>query len=147
MRRTTVATALAAAALVLAAGCSSGSPQPQGRGAASGTGASTPAATPTVRLPPAKGSVKVVRTVAQDLKSPWGIAALPEGGLLVGSRDDGSVLHVDTTTGKKTAVGSVPGVDHQGEGGLLGLALSPRTAPTTWSTRTSPPSPTTASPA
>ncbi|WP_328309285.1 PQQ-dependent sugar dehydrogenase [Streptomyces sp. NBC_00442] len=125
MRRTTVATALAAAALVLAAGCSSGSPQPQGRGAASGTGASTPAATPTVRLPPAKGSVKVVRTVAQDLKSPWGIAALPEGGLLVGSRDDGSVLHVDTTTGKKTAVGSVPGVDHQGEGGLLGLALSP----------------------
>ncbi|MFG2718185.1 PQQ-dependent sugar dehydrogenase [Streptomyces sp. NPDC048416] len=125
MRRTTAATALAAAALVLAAGCSSGAPQPHGQSAASGTGAAAPAATPSVQLPPAKGSVTVVRTVTQDLKSPWGVVALPEGGLLVGSRDDGSVLRVDTATGKKTAVGSVPGVDHQGEGGLLGLALSP----------------------
>ncbi|MCX5385848.1 sorbosone dehydrogenase family protein [Streptomyces sp. NBC_00083] len=125
MRRTTVATALAATALVLAAGCSSGTPQPRGQGSASGAGAASPAATPSVQLPPAKGSVKVARTVVQDLRSPWGIAALPEGGLLVGSRDDGSVLHVDTTTGAKSAVGSVPGVDHQGEGGLLGLALSP----------------------
>ncbi|MER0448457.1 PQQ-dependent sugar dehydrogenase [Streptomyces sp. Edi4] len=124
MRGTTAAAALAAAALVLAAGCSSGSPRPHGPGAASGRAAS-PSATPTVQLPPAKGSVHVVRTLTQDLKSPWGLVALPEGGLLVGSRDDGSVLRVDTTDGAKTAVGSVPGVAHQGEGGLLGLALSP----------------------
>ncbi|GGU15452.1 PQQ-dependent sugar dehydrogenase [Streptomyces violascens] len=124
MRRTTVATALAAAALVLAAGCSSPDTGPRGQGAPSGPKAS-PSATPRAQLPPAKGSVKVTRTVTEDLKSPWGIAPLPEGGLLVGSRDDGSVLLVDAATGKKTAVGSVPGVDHQGEGGLLGLALSP----------------------
>ncbi|WP_438291520.1 PQQ-dependent sugar dehydrogenase [Streptomyces sp. HUAS TT7] len=124
MRRTTVATALAAAALVLAAGCSSPDAGPQGRGAPSGPKAS-PSATPHAQLPPANGSVKVARTVTEDLKSPWGIAPLPEGGLLVGSRDDGSVVLVDAQTGRKTAVGSVPGVDHQGEGGLLGLALSP----------------------
>ena len=69
--------------------------------------------------------MKVARTVTDGLKSPWGLAALPDGGLLVGSRDDGTVVRVDTATGKKTAVGSVPGVDHRGEGGLLGLALSP----------------------
>nr|WP_189964072.1 PQQ-dependent sugar dehydrogenase [Streptomyces violascens] len=119
-----MATALAAAALVLAAGCSSPDTGPRGQGAPSGPKAS-PSATPRAQLPPAKGSVKVTRTVTEDLKSPWGIAPLPEGGLLVGSRDDGSVLLVDAATGKKTAVGSVPGVDHQGEGGLLGLALSP----------------------
>ncbi|WP_406506516.1 PQQ-dependent sugar dehydrogenase [Streptomyces sp. NBC_00212] len=124
MRRTTVATALAAATLVLAAGCSSTDARPQGKGAPSGPQASS-TATPHAQLPPAKGSVKVARTVTEDLKSPWGIAPLPEGGLLVGSRDDGSVVLVDAQTGKKTAVGSVPGVAHQGEGGLLGLALSP----------------------
>ncbi|MFE9554540.1 PQQ-dependent sugar dehydrogenase [Streptomyces sp. NPDC006703] len=122
MRRTVV-TALAAATLVLAAGCSSAGSQP-GPGATPGSTAS-PAAAPSAQLPPAKGSVKVARTVTDGLKSPWGIAPLPDGGLLVGSRDDGTVVRVDTATGKKTAVGSVPGVDHQGEGGLLGLALSP----------------------
>ncbi|MFE4867806.1 PQQ-dependent sugar dehydrogenase [Streptomyces sp. NPDC056682] len=122
MRRTVV-TALAAATLVLAAGCSSAGSQP-GPGGTPGSTAS-PAAAPSAQLPPAKGSVKVARTVTDGLKSPWGIAPLPDGGLLVGSRDDGTVVRVDTATGKKSAVGSVPGVDHQGEGGLLGLALSP----------------------
>ncbi|MFG3286205.1 PQQ-dependent sugar dehydrogenase [Streptomyces sp. NPDC048111] len=126
MRRTTAATALAAAALVLAAGCSSGPARPQGQGAGSAAGSRAPSASaPAAQLPPVKGSVKVVRTVTDGLTSPWGMAALPEGGLLIGSRDDGSVVRVDTTTGKKTAVGSVPGVAHQGEAGLLGLALSP----------------------
>ncbi|MFE3522114.1 PQQ-dependent sugar dehydrogenase [Streptomyces sp. NPDC059161] len=122
MRRTVV-TALAAATLVLAAGCSSAGSQP-GPGGTPGSTAS-PTAAPSAQLPPAKGSVKVARTVTDGLKSPWGIAPLPDGGLLVGSRDDGTVVRVDTATGKKSAVGSVPGVDHQGEGGLLGLALSP----------------------
>ncbi|MGW8326983.1 PQQ-dependent sugar dehydrogenase [Streptomyces sp. NPDC055897] len=124
MRRTTVATALATAVLVLAAGCSSGPARPRAQGATSATKAA-PTTSPGAQLPPAKGSVKVARTVTDGLKSPWGIAALPEGALLVGSRDDGSVVRVDTTTGEKTAVGSVPGVAHQGEAGLLGLALSP----------------------
>lgn len=75
--------------------------------------------------PPAKGSVKVVRTVTEGLKSPWGLAPLPEGGLLVSSRDEGTITRVDEKTGKKTELGSVPGVAPAGEGGLMGLALSP----------------------
>lgn len=122
--------ALAAVALVVTAGCSSGgggglplggpSPSPSG----TGTGASSaPRATETAA--PAKGSVKVVRTVTEDLKSPWGLAPLPEGGLLVSSRDEGTITRVDEKTGRKTELGQVPGVAPAGEGGLLGIALSP----------------------
>ena len=75
--------------------------------------------------PPAKGSVKVVRTVTEDLKTPWGLAPLPDGDLLVSSRDKGTITRVDTETGRKTELGEVPGVSAAGEGGLLGLALSP----------------------
>ncbi|MEU6845082.1 PQQ-dependent sugar dehydrogenase [Streptomyces sp. NPDC046716] len=123
------ALALAAcAALLLSAGCSSGndgnpgeSRTPTGRSGADTPGASaSPGA-----VPPAKGSVRVVRTVTENLKSPWGLAPLPEDGLLVSSRDEGTITRVDTDTGKKTELGSVPGVAPAGEGGLLGLALSP----------------------
>lgn len=77
-------------------------------------------------MAPAKGSVKVLRTVAQGLKSPWGLAVLPDGaGLLVSDRDDGTISKVDEKTGKITELGTVSGVAAAGEGGLLGIALSP----------------------
>ncbi|HEX5565754.1 MAG TPA: PQQ-dependent sugar dehydrogenase [Streptomyces sp.] len=74
---------------------------------------------------PAKGSVKVVDTVAEGLDSPWGLAPLPDGDLLVSSRDEGTIQRIDGDSGKKTELGSVPGVEAEGEGGLLGIALSP----------------------
>ncbi|MFI7387083.1 PQQ-dependent sugar dehydrogenase [Streptomyces sp. NPDC049813] len=122
---------LLTAVTAVTAGCSSGDDGQAGRDTASsrsapsssGAGAST--ASPSGDLPPAKGSVRVVRTVTDGLKSPWGLAPLPEGGLLVSSRDEGTITRVDTETGKKTELGSVPGVAPAGEGGLLGLALSP----------------------
>ncbi|MEU5433159.1 PQQ-dependent sugar dehydrogenase [Streptomyces sp. NPDC020719] len=123
MQRPALRALLAAAALVLAAGCSSGtSPRPQGGPTTAGPGSSAPAST--AQLPPRKGSVKVVRTLAEGLKSPWGVAPLPDGGLLVASRDDGTVTRIDAG-GKKTLLGTVTGVKPGGEGGLLGLALSP----------------------
>ncbi|WP_055524055.1 PQQ-dependent sugar dehydrogenase, partial [Streptomyces ossamyceticus] len=64
-------------------------------------------------------------TVAEDLDTPWGLAPLPEGGLLVSSRDEGTITRIDTESGKKTELGEVPGVAAAGEGGLLGLAVSP----------------------
>lgn len=130
VQRRVMKAVLAAAALVVTAGCSSGGgggapidgPIPSSSG--TGTGASSaPRATETAA--PAKGSVKVVRTVTEDLKSPWGLAPLPEGGLLVSSRDEGTITRVDEKTGKKTELGQVPGVAPAGEGGLLGIALSP----------------------
>lgn len=117
---------LAASALLVTAGCSSGaggSSAPSADASPSRTAAQTsPAAEET---PPAKGTVQVVRTVAEGLDTPWGLAPLPEGGLLVASRDGGTITRVDTGTGRKTELGEVPGVSAAGEGGLLGLALSP----------------------
>lgn len=69
--------------------------------------------------------MKVLRTVTEDLKTPWGLAPLADGGLLVSSRDEGTITRVDEQTGKKTELGEVPGVSAAGEGGLLGIALSP----------------------
>lgn len=119
----------AASALLLAAGCSSDGGGTSG-GAASPSAAPTsartsPAQSAAEAAPPAKGTVKVVRTVAEGLNSPWGLAPLAEGGLLVASRDEGTITRVDEATGKKTVLGEVPGVSAAGEGGLLGLALSP----------------------
>jgi glucose/arabinose dehydrogenase len=130
VQRRAVPAVLAAAALLLTAGCSSdggGSSGTKGSASPSRTapGSSAPAGQAAEETPPAKGSVKVVRTVAEGLDSPWGLAPLPGGGLLVSSRDDGTIVRVDEKTGKKTELGEVPGVSAAGEGGLLGIALSP----------------------
>jgi glucose/arabinose dehydrogenase len=120
---------LAAAALLATAGCSSDG----GGGASSGGGGSTPSRSTSSpsrqaaeQAPPAKGSVKVLRTVATGLNTPWGLAPLPDdSALLVASRDKGTITKVDAKTGGKTELGKVSGVSPAGEGGLLGLALSP----------------------
>ncbi|MFF7475999.1 PQQ-dependent sugar dehydrogenase [Streptomyces sp. NPDC008092] len=124
---------LAAAGLLLTVGCSSGggggglpTPSWAGGSSASGSGAASASAGAPDSPAPAKGSVTVVRTVAEGLKSPWGLAPLPDGaGLLVSDRDDGTISKVDEKTGKTTELGVVSGVSAAGEGGLLGIALSP----------------------
>ncbi|MGW1411188.1 PQQ-dependent sugar dehydrogenase [Streptomyces sp. NPDC002403] len=127
-RRGTVA-ALAAGSLVLIAGCSSdgGSAGTAGVGGTPPVARSSAAPKPSASrsLPPAKGSVRVVSTLTEGLDSPWGLAALPGGDLLVSSRDKGTITRIDGKTGKKTLLGAVPGVSPAGEGGLLGIAVSP----------------------
>jgi glucose/arabinose dehydrogenase len=123
--RSAACTALLTALALLSAGCSGGdgssgpSPGSSTARSASPSGGARPSAAP------AKGSVKVLRTVTTGLDSPWGLAQLPDGDLLVSSRDTGRILRVDTGSGKKTTLGTVPGVDPGGEGGLLGIALAP----------------------
>ncbi|MBW5485197.1 PQQ-dependent sugar dehydrogenase, partial [Streptomyces bambusae] len=90
-----------------------------------GTAAQSPTPTPGGSAPPAKGAVTVSGEAARGLESPWGLAPLPDGDLLVASRDRGTISRVETRTGKVTPIGEVPGVAPGGEGGLLGLALSP----------------------
>lgn len=127
MQRPAVTAVLAAAALLLTTGCSAdGGNRPAGPATGTppaATGSPTGGAGPSA--PPAKGSVRVVSTVARELKSPWGLAALPDGDLLVGSRDEGAITRVDAKSGKLTVLGELPGVAPDGEGGLLGLAVSP----------------------
>ncbi|MFF8917076.1 PQQ-dependent sugar dehydrogenase [Streptomyces sp. NPDC015032] len=126
VHRGTVA-ALAAGALLLTAGCSPGS----GSGGTAGVGGLPPsrpsptAPSPSVTPPPAKGSAEVVSTLTEGLDSPWGLAELPGGDLLVSSRDKGTITRIDGKSGKKTLLGTVPGVSPGGEGGLLGIAVSP----------------------
>jgi glucose/arabinose dehydrogenase len=62
--------------------------------------------------------------VASGLEAPWGLAFLPDGGALVSERDSGRILQVGPET-EPREVGTVPGVAAGGEGGLLGLAVSP----------------------
>ncbi|WND34939.1 PQQ-dependent sugar dehydrogenase [Streptomyces sp. BB1-1-1] len=129
VQRRAVTAVLATAALLLTAGCSSDDGDPSGADAStspSSTAAqSPPSGSAAEETPPAKGSVEVVRTVTTGLQSPWGLAPLPGGDLLVSSRDEATVTRVDEKTGKKTELGEVPGVSPAGEGGLLGIALSP----------------------
>lgn len=65
-----------------------------------------------------------VTDVATDLKSPWSMILLASGSTLVSERDSGRVLEIEGDGSKRT-VGRVDGVVHEGEGGLLGLAVSP----------------------
>ncbi|KPM53640.1 glucose sorbosone dehydrogenase [Frankia sp. R43] len=63
--------------------------------------------------------------MATDLTSPWGLAFLPDGRALVAARDSGRILIVPAAGGTPTEVTTLP-VRHRSEGGLLGLAVSPR---------------------
>ncbi|MEI7034848.1 PQQ-dependent sugar dehydrogenase [Streptomyces pratensis] len=128
VRRGVVA-ALASAALLLTAACSGegadgGAPGQRSDSAAPSQDSASPVSpSRAADRPPAKGSAKVVSTLTDGLKTPWGLAVLPGGDLLVSSRDEGTVHRVDGESGKQTLLGSVPGVSPAGEGGLLGLAV------------------------
>jgi glucose/arabinose dehydrogenase len=63
--------------------------------------------------------------LASNVAVPWGVAFLPDGSALVSERDSHRIVRVDAR-GDITQVGVVPGVaDSAGEGGLLGIAVSP----------------------
>jgi glucose/arabinose dehydrogenase len=72
-----------------------------------------------------------VETVAENLKVPWALAWEPDGRMLVTERTGGLVA-VDPETGKQKKIADVPGVDVDGEHGLMGMALSPDYAKNGW---------------
>ncbi|MGY5885746.1 PQQ-dependent sugar dehydrogenase [Modestobacter lacusdianchii] len=63
--------------------------------------------------------------VATDLAVPTGIALLPDGTAVVGERDTGRLLQVFPDRSPAQELMTLPGVDGSGDGGLLGLAVSP----------------------
>jgi len=106
--RPRIAAGVAAVAMVVAlAGCSSGS---------------GPASGPSRTSPPA-GRVQV-QVLVRGLEAPWGIAFLPGGEALVTERDSARILRV-TPAGRVSEVQRLSEVDGGGEGGLLGIAVSP----------------------
>jgi glucose/arabinose dehydrogenase len=72
-------------------------------------------------------------TIATGLSVPWGIAFLPGGDALVSERATGRILRISRDGRRRRVVMRVPGVDtNSGEGGLLGLAVSPGYASDRW---------------
>lgn len=65
-----------------------------------------------------------VSTIATGLTVPWGVTFLPNGDALVAERR-GTLRRVAKDGNRLSTVGRLPGVVEQGEGGLLGLAVSP----------------------
>ena len=118
-------TALAAAALVLA-GCSTPAPTPT----VTRTPTSTPRPTGTSAAVAAipwqpSGQTTVLET---GLEAPWSVVRLPSGSALISERDSGTIRERLPQGGLRTA-GTVPGVVHTGESGLLGLAVPAESAP------------------
>jgi len=66
-----------------------------------------------------------VEILAEGLDTPWAIAFLPEGGMLITERK-GSVRLLDKDGNlKKEPVAEIASVREEGEGGLLGITLHP----------------------
>ena len=115
--------------LVLTAGCSGDDDSATPRGttsaststsaSASESGAQSPTPEDTAVL-----SAKVAGVVTGGLAAPWALAFLPDGSALVSERDTARIKRV-SPDGDVTRVGTVDGVQASGEGGLLGIALSP----------------------
>ena len=84
-------------------------------------------ATPTEEPAPAEEAappLAPLEVVAQGLQVPWGLAVLPDGDALVGERDTAEVWRV-SLSGDRERVTTIPGVEPDGEGGLLGLVVPP----------------------
>lgn len=105
--------ALAAAAVLLAGCAAPPAPSPTPTPA----GSATPAPTTASGVRP----VGEPRDIATGLDAPWSILRL-DGETLVSQRDDARIVRV-AADGSTSVVGTVPGVDPGGEGGLLGLAF------------------------
>lgn len=63
-----------------------------------------------------------VETVVDDLTIPWGMAFLPEGGLLIAEKAGEMILFKD---GQKTTLEGMPEVTVLGQGGLMDVVLHP----------------------
>ncbi|MBC6464405.1 PQQ-dependent sugar dehydrogenase [Actinomadura alba] len=87
-------------------------------------GARTPEPLPSSAAQPGGTRIGQPRDLVTGLKVPWAIAFLPGGDALVTERDTARLLRV-TPAGRVTEIGTVPGVEPAGEGGLLGVAVSP----------------------
>lgn len=70
-----------------------------------------------------------VETVVDGFKIPWGMAFLPEGGLLITEKEGELILFKD---GKKTKIEGLPEITVLGQGGLMDVVLHPDYSQNRW---------------
>jgi len=119
-RRKTTAFAMAALMLVpvlTLTGCTSG-PAPTVTAPHS---PASPSATPTASAGPVQ-PVGTPTVLAQGLAAPWSVVRLKSGSALISERDSGTIVELQSG-GAVRDVGTVSGVLHRGEGGLLGIEV------------------------
>ncbi|MGY2084689.1 PQQ-dependent sugar dehydrogenase [Blastococcus sp. SYSU DS0539] len=118
---------------VLLAGCGGGGYEPAGPFRPLPEGPPPQVGPPTATLPqpgdPAQpGGEEEAgdpNVVASGLSVPTGLVLLPDGSAIVGERDTGRLLQVFPDRSPAKELMTVPGLDTSGDGGLLGLTLSP----------------------
>jgi len=116
------------AVLALTTACSFGPPEPDVAGEPPNL--PTPSAS---AGPEGGGEAEAAATVlAKGLEVPWGLAFLPDGAALVTERDTARILRVGPETDddglKVTEVQRLSEAEPGGDGGLLGIAVSPKYA-------------------
>ena len=125
-RRARACAATLGAVLFLTAACSFGPPDPDVAGAPPNL------PTPSVSTGAEGGGEReiAVTVLAKGLEVPWGMAFLPDGSALVTERDTARILQVgpesDADGLKVTEVQRLSEVTAGGDGGLLGIAVSPK---------------------
>ena len=124
LARAVTAAAVTVAAAAALAGCSFGAPPPDQAGEPPRL--PTPSPSPTPEQDDSQGAVEVI---AKHLAVPWGVAFLPDGTALVTERDSDRILKLGPDSGPDglavTPVQTLTGVAAGGDGGLLGIAVSP----------------------
>lgn len=87
-----------------------------------------PSATPSAPAPTASSQAPAPtepQVITSGLEAPWGLAFLPGGDALVSERDTARILRVPAAGGDAVEVTRIEATRPGGEGGLLGLAVSP----------------------
>lgn len=130
--------ALALALVALLAACSDDSPTTRAAPSSGEPSSVVPSAAPSPKVTataapaPSPTETRVTaRIITTGLRVPWGLAFLPDGSALVSERETARIHRV-TAAGSRRVVATVRGVVPQGEGGLLGLAVSSSYASDGW---------------
>ena len=126
-RRWSAAVALSAVLSFLLAGCAFGPPNDTDAGGPPNLPTRPPSTSDDTTPPSAIASV-----IAQGLKVPWALAFLPDGTALATERDTHRIMKIAMPAGADgltvTPVQTIDEVKSTGEGGLLGIAVSPQYA-------------------
>lgn len=121
----------ACGALLLVVGCTDASSEPSPETRTAEQPAASPAPSSSSSPAPSSPSPSTVRSrgdprareVVSDLEAPWGLVPLKDGSFLISERDTRKIVRI--RNGATSDLRTIDEADPAGEGGLLGLAMTP----------------------